>query len=293
MHGILVIDKPAGPTSFDVVHRVRALLKVKKVGHTGTLDPAATGVLPVCVGEATKIAGYILESEKAYEAVLRLGATTDTLDAEGRITSERAIPSLNREVIEVALARFRGTFAQVPPMFSAVKVDGKRLYEHARAGQEVERAAREVTVHELTLRDFSATELRVFIRCSKGFFVRVLAQDVGEALGCGAHLKALRRTRTGPFAIAQAVPLEKVAGQIAAAGPEAVAPLLVSLEDALSELPALTVGEAEARKVLHGVPLEARAELKGRVRVMSGGKLLAIADVERGRLRYARVLAAH
>lgn len=291
MHGIAVIDKPAGPTSFDVVHRVRALLKVKKVGHTGTLDPAATGVLPICVGEATKIAGYILESEKAYEAVIRLGITTDTLDAEGKVSSERPVPPLTRERIEEALVKFRGTFPQIPPMYSAVKVDGKRLYERARAGEEIARAAREVTVHELSLRDFSATGLRVFVRCSKGFFVRVLAQDLGEALGCGGHLKALRRTRTGPFTLQQAIPLDKLSTLVEAQGPQAVAPLLISLEDALGELPAMTVGDAEAQKVLHGVPLEARAEHKGRIRVMSAkGVLLAIAEVDRGRLRYARVL---
>lgn len=291
MDGLLVIDKPAGPTSFDVVHRVRSALRVKKVGHTGTLDPLATGVLPICLGEATKIAGHILESEKAYEAVVRLGITTDTLDAQGKVLSERPVPPLSAEVIEAALERFRGTFLQTPPMFSAVKVDGKRLYEHARAGEEVARAAREVTVHALTLQDFSATELRLSVRCSKGFFVRVLAQELGEALGCGAHLKALRRTKTGPFTLAQAIPLERLTAQVEAEGPASVAPWLVSLEEALAELPAITVSEAEAAKVLHGVPLETHAEHAGRIRVMSAaGKVLAIAEIDRGRLRYARVL---
>lgn len=291
MNGLLVIDKPAGPTSFDVVHKVRAALKVKKVGHTGTLDPSATGVLPLCVGEATKIASHILESEKAYEAAIRLGITTDTLDAEGKVLSERPVPQLSAEGVEAALARFRGTFSQTPPMYSAVKVDGKRLYEHARAGEEVARADREVTVHELTLRDFSANELRVFVRCSKGFFVRVLAQELGEALGCGGHLRALRRTRTGPFTLERALPLERLLTQVAEQGPSAVAPWLIPIEEALSELPAITITDAEAVKVLHGVPLETRAKTPGRLRVMSqGGKLLAIAEVDRGRLRYARVL---
>jgi tRNA pseudouridine55 synthase len=292
MNGLLVIDKPAGPTSFDVVHQVRRALKVKKVGHTGTLDPAATGVLPLCLGEATKIAGHILESEKAYEAAIRLGVTTDTLDAEGKVLSERPVPALDAGMLEAALARFRGTFLQTPPMFSAVKVDGKRLYEHARAGEEVARAAREVTVHELTLRDLSANELRVFVRCSKGFFVRVLAQGLGEALGCGGHLRALRRTQTGPFTLEQAIPLERLLAKVEAEGPASVTPLLVPIEAALAELPAVTVSDAEAVKVVHGVPLETHAQVAGKLRVMSErGALLAIAEIDRGRLRYARVLA--
>jgi len=292
MNGLLVIDKPAGPTSFDVVHQVRRALKIKKVGHTGTLDPAATGVLPLCLGEATKIAGHILESEKAYEAAIRLGITTDTLDAEGKVLSEQPVPPLDAALVEAALARFRGTFLQTPPMFSAVKVDGKRLYEHARAGEEIARAAREVTVHELTLRDWSANELRVFVRCSKGFFVRVLAQELGEAIGCGGHLRALRRTRTGPFTLAQAIPLERLLAQVEAEGPESITPVLVPIEAALAELPAVTVTDAEAVKVIHGVPLETHAQVAGKLRVMSErGALLAIAEIDRGRLRYARVLA--
>ncbi|MCI0570879.1 MAG: tRNA pseudouridine(55) synthase TruB, partial [Myxococcaceae bacterium] len=164
MHGILVIDKPAGPTSFDVVRRVRSLLGVKKAGHTGTLDPAATGVLPLCLGDATRVAGYITEGDKAYDAVVRLGRETDTLDAEGRVVAEAPVPALGAELLEEALARFRGTYPQTPPMYSAVRVGGKRLYELARAGEEVERAARQVTVHALELRDFSTTGLTLSLR---------------------------------------------------------------------------------------------------------------------------------
>jgi tRNA pseudouridine55 synthase len=290
MFGVLVIDKPLGPTSFDVVKKVRALLKVQKVGHTGTLDPLATGVLPVCVGEATKIAGFILETEKAYDAVVRLGVSTDSYDAQGKVLAEAPVPPLTRERLEKVLDRFRGGFLQLPPMFSAVKVAGKRLYEHARKGEEVERAPREVTVHELLLRDFSATEVRLSVLCSKGFFVRALAHDLGEALGCGAHLEALRRTKTGPFTLSQAIPLERLEAQVQEGGPEAIAGRLVSMDEALGELPELTLGEAEARKVLHGVPLEANGPA-GYVRVRGPQGLLAIAEIVRGRLRYARVLA--
>ncbi|XXF76388.1 tRNA pseudouridine(55) synthase TruB [Myxococcaceae bacterium GXIMD 01537] len=288
MDGVLVIDKPHGPTSFDVVRQVRFLLKVKKVGHTGTLDPMATGVLPLCIGEATKVAGFITEGDKAYDATVRLGVETDTQDAQGKVLAEHPVPVLNAALLESALAPFRGTFEQVPPMYSAVKVAGKRLYELARAGEEVERASRQVTVYELTLRDFSATRLQLSVRCSKGFFVRTLAYDLGRALGCGAHLEALRRTVSGPFTLARSLPLGELAEMVQ--DREALARRLVPLAEALTHLPPFQVGEADAVRVSHGVPLEAPA-MPGRVRVLGpGGALLAVAEVVNGRLRYLRVL---
>ncbi|QDE67272.1 MULTISPECIES: tRNA pseudouridine(55) synthase TruB [Myxococcus] len=288
MDGVLVIDKPTGPTSFDVVRQVRSLLRLKKVGHTGTLDPLATGVLPLCLGEATKVAGFITEGDKAYDATVRLGSETDTLDAEGQVTAQAPVPALTPALIEAALARFRGTFDQVPPMYSAVKVGGKRLYELARAGEEVERAARQVTVYELVLRDFSAERLQLSVRCSKGFFVRTLAQDVGRALGCGAHLEALRRTASGPFSLAQALPLADVP-ELLKEG--ALASRLMTMSHALVELPEVRVGAADAKRVSHGVPVEVPAGKVGRVRVMGpDDALLAVAEVTGGRLRYLRVL---
>ncbi|GMT96895.1 tRNA pseudouridine(55) synthase TruB [Corallococcus caeni] len=285
MDGVLVIDKPLGPTSFDVVRQVRGLLKVKKAGHTGTLDPMATGVLPVCLGEATKVAGIITEGDKAYDAVVRLGVETDTQDAQGKPTAEAPVPPLTAPLLEAVLARFRGTFEQVPPMYSAVKVAGKRLYELARAGEEVERASRTVTVHELVLRDFSADRLTLSVRCTKGFYVRTLAYDLGRALGCGAHLEALRRTMSGPFTLARALPL----GDLASLSREAVEARLVSLADSLTDLPAVRVNADEARRVLHGVPVEV-APVPGRVRVLGpDDALLAMAEVVGGRLRYLRV----
>ncbi|QQR46360.1 tRNA pseudouridine(55) synthase TruB [Myxococcus xanthus] len=288
MDGVLVIDKPTGPTSFDVVRQVRSLLRLKKVGHTGTLDPLATGVLPLCLGEATKVAGFITEGDKAYDATVRLGSETDTLDAEGQVTAQAPVPTLTPALIESALARFRGTFDQVPPMYSAVKVGGKRLYELARAGEEVERAARQVTVYELVLRDFSAERLQLSVRCSKGFFVRTLAQDVGRALGCGAHLEALRRTASGPFTLAQALPLADVP-ELLKEG--TLASRLMTMSHALVELPEVRVGAADAKRVSHGVPVEVPAGKVGRVRVMGpDDALLAVAEVAGGRLRYLRVL---
>jgi tRNA pseudouridine55 synthase len=285
MDAVWLIDKPSGPTSFDVVRRVRQALKEKKAGHTGTLDPMATGVLPVCVGEATKLAGFMTEGDKAYDATIRLGTETDTQDAEGKVVATGSVPEVSRELLEKVLAPFRGTFAQKPPMYSAVKVGGKRLYEHARAGEEVERAARSVTVYALELKDFSSTELRVSVHCSKGFFVRTLAHDLGRAMGCGAHLAALRRTACGPFTLARAVSLEALESGRDLSGKA------VSLEDALADVPAVQVAEADARRVLHGVAIEVAAQ--GRVRVMGPtGRLLAVAEAERGRLRYLRVLGA-
>lgn len=287
MDGVLVVDKPSGRTSFDVVRDVRNLLKIKKVGHTGTLDPMATGVLPLCLGEATKIAGLLTESEKAYDAVIKLGAETDTLDAEGKVISESPVPPLTPALLESVLEKFRGSYLQTPPMYSAVKIGGKRLYELARKGEEVERVARPVTVHSLELRDFNATELTVSVACSKGFFVRTLAQELGRALGTGAHLKALRRTKSGPFSLAMAVPLDRLNS------PADVLPRLVPMVEALTDLPRVTVSEEDARRVRHGVPLELRVE-PGRLCLLSeAGALLALAESLPGkRLQYLRVFAS-
>ncbi len=286
MHGVLVVDKPRGITSFDVVRDVRRALRVKKVGHTGTLDPMATGVLPICIGDGTKIAQFITEATKAYDATLKLGATTDTLDAEGKVLETRPVPPLTRELLEAAFEKFRGKVMQVPPMYSAIKIDGKRLYELARAGLEVERSAREVTVYELKLRDFSADEVQLSVTCSKGFFVRTLAADLGEVLGCGAHLCALRRTQSGPFTLAQSMPL----ADVVALGP-AVAPRLVGLSDSLKDVPSLQLTEAEASRARHGGVVEVPEALTGLLRVFEpNGSLLALADAVKGRLVYRRVL---
>jgi tRNA pseudouridine55 synthase len=291
LNGVLIVDKPSGPTSFDVVHKVRALLKVKKAGHTGTLDPMATGVLPICLGEATKIAGLLTLEHKAYEAVIRLGAETDTLDAQGKVVAEKPVPPLDAVAVERALAKFRGAYEQVPPMFSAVKVAGRRLYEAARAGEEVPREPRQVVVHELSLLGMTDRELTVRVRCSKGFFVRVLAQQLGRELGTFGHIQALRRTASGDFGIDRAVTLDRLASL--AAQPEAIAALLVPPTEALQALPALTVSADDEPRVGNGVRLEVGPELSGRLRVLApGGRLLALAEVgEDHRLRYLRVMA--
>jgi tRNA pseudouridine55 synthase len=295
MNGVLVIDKPQGPTSFEVVRRVRSALGLKRAGHTGTLDPMATGVLPVCLGEATKLAGLLTEGDKAYDAVVRLGVVTDTQDVTGTVLETRAVPPLSTELLEAALQRFRGTFSQVPPMYSAVKVKGKRLYERARAGESVERTPRQVTVYSLVLRDFSASECTLSVRCSKGFFVRTLAEDLGRALGCGGALKSLRRTASGPFGLDRALPLSQVEA-LGVAGPEGRAELgarIVSMADALPDLPVVRVSERDVAHVVHGVPLVLGSSApEGRVRVLApDGTLLAVGDVHEGRLGYVRVVA--
>jgi len=295
MNGVLVIDKRQGPTSFEVVRRVKAALGSKRAGHTGTLDPMATGVLPVCLGEATKLAGLLTESDKSYDAVVRLGVVTDTQDVTGTILESRPVPPLSMELLEAALERFRGTFSQLPPMYSAVKVKGKRLYERARAGESVERTPRQVTVFSLVLRDFSASECTLSVRCSKGFFVRTLAEDLGAAVGCGGTLKSLRRTASGHFAIDRAVPLSAVEA-LGVAGPTGRAQLegrIVSMADALPDLPVVLVPATDVVRVLHGVPLVLGSSApEGRVRVLGpAGTLLAVGDVHEGRLSYVRVVA--
>jgi tRNA pseudouridine55 synthase len=288
VNGVLVVDKPKGPTSSDVVQVVRRALGVKKAGHTGTLDPMATGVLPICLGDATRVAQVLTEGDKAYDATVKLGVTTDTLDAEGKVLETRAVPALSRERLEEVLAKFRGPQQQTPPMYSAIKQGGKRLYELARAGEEVEREARAVTVFALTLNDFSSDELKLSVACSKGFFVRTLAADLGEALGCGGHLTALRRTQSGPFSLAKAVPLADLVER----GVAAAAGRLVSLEDALAFLPEVKTTAAEAERVRHGGVVEVPRPDAAVVRVTGpSGEVLALAEVKRGRLVYKRVLA--
>jgi tRNA pseudouridine55 synthase len=292
--GVLVIDKPAGPTSFEVVREVRSFLKVNKAGHTGTLDPMATGVLPICVGSATRVAGLISEGRKSYDAIVRLGVVTDTQDAAGNKLSESPVPTLSNLLLETTLSRFRGKLLQIPPMYSAVKIGGRRLYGLAREGKEVPREPRPVEVHELKLRDFSSNELTLSLTCSKGFYARTLAHDIGAALGCGAHLRALRRTASGPFTLQQAISLVELRALVEPDRATALKRLedkLVPISKALEDWPAISVSAEDAQRVAHGVPIEFAAA-SGQVRVLGPeGRLLAIAEVGAGsRLKYRRVL---
>jgi len=212
VHGVLLLDKPLGLSSNQALQRAKWLLRAEKAGHTGTLDPLATGVLPLCFGAATKFSQGHLDADKTYEATLRLGVTTSTGDAEGEVLAERPVPAIAPEQLEAVRQRFLGRIAQVPPMHSALKKDGKALYEYARAGVEIERSPREVRIIELKMAlagvDESDPAIKIEVTCSKGTYIRTLGEDIGQALGCGAHLTRLRRTATGPFHAAQCLTLE-------------------------------------------------------------------------------------
>lgn len=270
LDGVLVVNKPAGWSSHDVVARARVLLGVSKVGHTGTLDPAATGVLLLCLGKATRIAEYLVNADKAYRAVLRLGVATDTQDATGAVVARAAVALPDRASIEAVAGRFVGRHRQVPPMYSAVKVQGMPLYKSARAGRTVDRPAREYTVHSLQILSVVPTppeaacagdaqppptiDVTFDVVCSKGTYVRTLCADIGEALGVGGHLAALERRRVGRFSIEDAVTLDELA---APAGRETVGTRLHSLTAALEGVPVLTIDPSAADGVRHGVAVPA------------------------------------
>lgn len=285
--GILVIDKPAGPTSFAVVERVRRALGAAKAGHTGTLDPAATGVLAVCVDDAVKLQHWIMEGDKAYEALVVFGFATETEDAEGKETERGDPGSLTAERVEQALAGFVGEIDQVPPMYSAVRIGGRRLHEAARAGETVERAPRRVVVHSLDLLGFDPpagglARARIAVRCGKGTYVRTLASALGAALGVPAHLGALRRTASGPFSIDSALPLDEVE-RLALADRAALASRMVSPADALQAFPVVRVGPEEVRALAQGKTL--RREAPGplcRALDARGALVAVVAPVEGG-----------
>jgi tRNA pseudouridine55 synthase len=210
VHGVLLLDKPLGLSSNDALQKAKWLLRAEKAGHTGTLDPMATGVLPLCFGAATKFSQLHLDADKSYEAVAQLGVKTASGDSEGEVIARRDVPAISAELLARVQAAFTGPISQVPPMHSALKKDGKALYEYARAGIEVERAARSLTIFSLELVLTGTALLKITAKVSKGTYIRTLGEDIGEALGCGAHLVSLRRIATGPFGIAQCVTLEEL-----------------------------------------------------------------------------------
>lgn len=247
--GVLVVNKEAGWTSHDVVAKVRGLLGGVKVGHAGTLDPAATGVLPMLVGRATRVAEYLLDWDKEYRAVLRLGETTDTQDATGKVLAQADPSVVSEDALREVVGRFRGPQRQVPPMYSAVKIGGRPLYKAARAGETVERADRPIIVHELDILTVDGRDVTLRVVCSKGTYIRTLCADIGQALGVGGHLAALERRRVGPFSIEQALTVDQVADRLAIG---TLPRHLVPLNQALDCLPAMTVTDEQARLVLHG-----------------------------------------
>ena len=248
LHGVLLLDKPLGWSSNDALQKAKWLLRAEKAGHTGTLDPLATGLLPLCFGAATKFSQVSLDADKSYRATLRLGQRTSTGDLEGEVVQQRPV-EVDAAAVLAALQRFSGEIEQVPPMHSALKKDGKALYEYARAGISVERAARRVTIHAITLVEWQGDRLVIDVRCSKGTYIRTLAEDIGEALGCGAHLSGLRRSASGPLGLEGAVTLEALEA-LDEAGRQA---LLQPVDLALADWPTLTLDAVEAGKFLSGL----------------------------------------
>jgi len=278
--GVLVVDKEEGITSYDVIRKVKRYLRGVKIGYLGTLDPLATGVLPLLIGEGTKLAPFLENGQKVYDATIKLGVTTDTQDKDGQVIREEDLSrwDLTPERIEEVLGEFRGRIKQIPPMFSSKKYRGRPLYKLARRGIEVEREPKEVEIYELELKEVKLPFVRIYLRCSKGTYARTLAHDIGERLGCGGHLFALRRLSNGPFTEKEAMGLDEVV-ELASQGrlKEAIIPL----GEALSFLPSVQLDDKEAWKVRHGGQIERGGEegFLGLGRLLApGGELLAVGE---------------
>ncbi len=290
--GIILLDKPLGFTSNAALQKVRWLLNAEKAGHTGSLDPLATGVLPLCFGEATKFSQYLLDADKGYETLMQLGQTTATGDAEGEVLERREV-TCSRADIEAVLPAFRGPISQIPPMYSALKRDGQPLYKLARAGVVVEREARSVTINRLELLEFEQAQARLSVSCTKGTYIRTLVEDIGQQLGCGAHVAQLRRTQAGPFALAQTVTLEELERVHAEGGNEAVDQFLLPSDSGLQHWPIVQFSEHSSFYWLNGQPVRApEAPQFGMVRVQDhNGRFIGIGEVsEDGRIAPRRLI---
>ncbi|MDE3735573.1 tRNA pseudouridine55 synthase [Metapseudomonas resinovorans] len=290
--GVLILDKPRGMSSNAALQKVRWLLNAEKAGHTGSLDPLATGVLPLCFGEATKFSQYLLDADKGYETLAQLGVTTSTGDAEGEVIERREV-TVGREDIEAQLPRFRGEIKQIPPMYSALKKDGQPLYKLARAGEVVEREARSVTIARLELLACENSQARLAVACSKGTYIRTLVEDLGQALGCGAHVAELRRTQAGPFGLDQAISLETLEKAHAEGGNEALDQFLLPVDSGLEHWPLIQLTEHSAYYWLHGQPVRAPEAPKfGMMRVQDHtGRFIGIGEVsDDGRVAPRRLI---
>jgi tRNA pseudouridine55 synthase len=280
VHGILLFDKPLGLSSNDALQRVKRLFRAEKAGHTGSLDPLASGMLPICFGQATKLCGQLLESDKRYIARLRLGEKTATGDAEGEVVARSEVSGLTREALEAAIPAFTGPITQVPPMYSALKHQGQRLYELAREGIEIERQPRAVTIHELRLTAFGGGECEIDVRCSKGTYIRTLAEDLAAAVGSCAHLVGLRRTAVAPF---EGQPLAWEALEaLARQGEAALDACLLDPALALRDWPQVRVEQARAHYLSRGQAVRiAGAPGNGRLAVLDeAGRLLCLAEID-------------
>jgi tRNA pseudouridine55 synthase len=278
IHGVLLLDKPAGMSSNQAVQRVRWLFQARKAGHTGTLDPFATGMLPICLGEASKTAAFMLNADKTYEARARLGQSTETGDIEGAVVRDEAPPELDPEAIEAAMDGFRGAIEQVPPMYSALKHEGRKLYELAREGKQVERAARPVTIHSLELLSWAPPDLSFRVTCSKGTYVRTLAEDLAAAIGSCAHLRSLRRLASGTFD-GSMITIDTLESRVESGDAES---LLLPPDAGLVDWPVVTLDEALAIRFSHGNPVEIPPGNAGMARVYGpAGRLLGLGEADR------------
>lgn len=287
LDGALLFDKPLNLSSNTALQKVRRLFHAEKAGHTGTLDPLATGLLPICFGEATKFSGALLDADKTYRALVRLGQTTTTGDAEGEVTGSFPVALEEARVREV-LREFTGEIRQVPPMHSALKHLGKPLYEYIRKGETIERESRNVTIHELVLEQFSGAEMEITVRCSKGTYIRTLAEDIGNALGCGAHLRGLRRTAIDSFRLENARSLPELEAMTMREREACLLPV----DSLLRDLPLLELDERQVTRIAQGQRLAVDSTLPdGKVRLYGDGRFIGVADLEGRRLAPVRLLS--
>lgn len=288
LDGVLLFDKPLELSSNIALQKVRRLYQAEKAGHTGTLDPLASGLLPVCFGEATKFSMGLLDADKTYRAIIRLGQTTTTGDAEGEVVKIRSVCVTQDQVHDV-LNRFRGAIQQLPPMYSALKHQGKPLYEYIRKGETIERALRDVYIHELQVERLEGNELEITVRCSKGTYVRTLGEDIGEALGCGGHLIALRRTAIAAFALSNSYTLNQLEGMGEAQRIQCLLPLDCMLQD----IPSLELNAAELHRMAQGQRLGKKLDCAdGKIRLYSEGKFVGVGDLLGTRLAPHRFIAS-
>ncbi|HBA66052.1 MAG TPA: tRNA pseudouridine(55) synthase TruB [Methylococcaceae bacterium] len=275
IHGILLLDKRLGVSSNRALQEVKHLFNANKAGHTGSLDPLASGLLPICFGEATKVSGFMLNDDKRYQVVVRLGVVTDTGDAEGQVLKTRPVPSLSDDKILTCLESFTGDIEQVPPMYSALKLNGKKLYELARQGKSVERKARPITIYKIKLLDRQEALLTLDVWCSKGTYIRTLAEDIGEQLGCGGTVIELRRLASGRFVIDDAKSIE----QLQAMSESELMNRLIPVDKPIDSIPAVDLSEEQANAIKQGQSLTLKNSLEGPVRMYMGRQFLGLGEM--------------
>ena len=270
VHGVFLLDKPQGMSSNDIMQKVKRLFQANKAGHTGALDPLATGMLPICLGEATKFSQFLLDSDKRYFVTAKLGERTDTSDAEGKVVETREVNVLEEDIL-AALPQFRGDILQVPTMFSALKHNGKPLYEYARQGITVEREARPITIFELKFVEYQAPYLSLEVHCSKGTYIRTLVDDLGEVLGCGAHVSVLRRLAVGDYPVEEMMPIEELQLLAESFPQQELDRLLLPMDTAVASLPQINLDESQTKAVKFGqrVKFENGEQVYGLVRLFS------------------------